>query len=148
MIVSGRREKLVASAQHVLPHDIRRHIRIARLGQIAVRGAADEAAFALWIEPASGLPIGNDGSCRGAGNLFAARRIWLLSSLRLALSSASTLVAAATSVVTMVALTGMTLLLVAIALLAATALWMVLLLLLTAAVARPIGGRGGWRTCV
>jgi hypothetical protein len=146
MIVSGRREKLVASAQHVLPHDIRRHVRIARLGQIAVRGAADEATLALWIEPASGFSIGNDGSCRGAGNLFAARRIGLLSSLRLALSSASTLIAAATSVVTMVALTGMTLLLVAIALLAATALWMVLLLLLTAAVARPIGGRGGWRT--
>jgi hypothetical protein len=146
MIVSGRREELVASAQHVLPHDIRRHIRIARLGQIAVRGAANEAALALWIEPASGLSIGNDGGCRGAGNLFAARRIRLLSPLRLTLSSASTLVAAATSVVTMVALTGMTLLLVAIALLAATALWMVLLLLLTAAVARPIGGRGGWRT--
>jgi hypothetical protein len=147
MIVSGRREKLVASAQHVLPHDIRRHVRIARLGQIAVRGAADEATLALWIEPASGFSIGNDGSCRGAGNLFAARRIGLLSSLRLSLSSAPALVAAASPVVTMVALTGMTLLLlVAIALLAATALWMVLLLLLTAAVARPIGGRGGWRT--
>jgi hypothetical protein len=146
VIVPGGGEYLIAAAQHVLPHDIRRHVRIARLGEIAVSGAADEAAFALRIEPARSLSIGNDGGCRCAGNLLATRCIWLLS-LRLPLSSAPALVAAASPVVTMVALTGMTLLLlVAIALLAATALWIVLLLLLTAAVARPIGGRGGWRT--
>ena len=131
-----------------MTHDIRRHVRIAWLGQIAVRGPADEPAFALRIEPAGGLSVGNDWSCRCAGRLLAARRIGLLSPLLLTLSSASTLIAAATSVVTIVALAGMALLLlIAIALLAAAhCLRIVLLLLLTAAVARPIGGRGGWRT--
>ena len=135
VIVSRCCEHLVAAAQHVLPHDIRRQVRIARLGQIAVRGAADEAALALRIEPACGLSVGNDGSHRCARSLFVARRVRLLSAaLRLPLSSASALVAAASSVVTMVALTGMTLLLlVAIALLpAAHCLRIVLLLLLTA----------------
>jgi hypothetical protein len=145
VIVSRGGEHLVPAPQHVLPHDVRRHVRIAWLRQIAVRGSANEAAFALRIEPASGLSIGNDGSRWSAGDLLAARRIRLL--LRLPLPSSPALVAAASSVVTMVALTGMALLLlVAIALLTAAALWIVLLLLLTAAVARPIGGRSSWRT--
>ena len=130
MIVSGGGEHLIAAAQHVLPHDVRRRVRIARLGEITVRGAADEAALALRIEPARGLSIGNDGSHRCARGLLATRRIRLL--LRLPLSSASALVAAASSVVTMVALTGMTLLLIAIALLAAAHCLRIVLLLLTA----------------
>jgi hypothetical protein len=133
--VSGGGEQLVAAPQHVLPHDIRRHIRIARLGQITVGSAADEAALALRIEPACCLAIRNDWGRRCTRNLLVAWRIRLLSSaLRLALPSASALIASAPPVVTMVALTGMTLLLlVAIALLAATHCLRIVLLLLLAA---------------
>jgi hypothetical protein len=136
-------EQLIPSAQHVLPHHVRWDVRIPWLGEIAVRGAAYEAAFALRVEPASGFSIGNDGGRWCARSLLAARRIRLL--LRLPLSSASALVAAASSVVAVVALAGMALLLlVAIAVLTAAALRIVLLLL-TASIARPIGGRSSWR---
>src|ERR1700694_819647 len=145
VIVSGGGEYLVAAAQHVLPHDVRRHICIARLGQITVRGAADEASLALRIEPARCLSIGNDGGHRRARSLIVARRIRLLSRL-LPLSSASALVAAASSVVTVVALSGMTLLRVDIALLAATHCLWIVLLLWSARIARPICGRSSWRT--
>jgi hypothetical protein len=144
VIVPRGGEHLIPAAQHVLPHDVRRHVRISRLGQVAVRGPADEPALALRIEPARGLSVGNDGSCWCARNLLASLGIRLL--LRLPLSSASALVAAASSVVAMVALTGMALLLIAIAVLAAATLWIVLLLLLTAAIPRPIGDGGSWRT--
>ena len=38
----------------------------AGLGEVAVRGAANESALALRIEPARGLAIGNDGRHRCA----------------------------------------------------------------------------------
>ena len=72
MIVSGSGEELITAAEHVLPHDLGRHVGIARLGQIAVRGASDEATFALRIEPPGGLPIGNDRSDWCAGQLLGA----------------------------------------------------------------------------
>jgi hypothetical protein len=146
VIVPRCGEHLVASAQHVLPHYVRRHVRIARLGQITVSGAADETALALRIEPACGLSIGYDGSYRCARNLFIARRIRLLpSALLLPLSSASALVAAASSVVTIVALTGMPLLLllIAISLLAATHCLRIVLLLLATRIPRPVRRSNG-----
>jgi len=57
--VSGGSEHLIAAAQHVLPYDLCRHVRIARLGQVAVRGAANEAAFALRIKPSRRFTIRN-----------------------------------------------------------------------------------------
>jgi hypothetical protein len=144
MVVPCSGEHLIAAAQHVLPHDIRWHVRVARLGEITVRGAANEAALALWIEPARGLSIGNDGSYRCARGLFAARRIRLL---LLTLSSAPALVAAATSVVTVVALSGMTLLLllIAIALLPAAHCLRIVLLLWSAGIAGSICWRSSGR---
>jgi hypothetical protein len=129
MIVSGGGEDLIAAAQHVLPHYLRRHIRIARLGEIAVRGAADEAAFALRIKPACGFSIWNYWGDR------CARRLLLLSPAATTttaasssaawpvlrtLSAASPLVAPASSVVAVVAaLAGVTLIAIALLLLTA-----------------------------
>jgi len=122
--VSGGGEHLIATAQHVLPHYLCRHVRVARLGEIAVGGAANKATFALWIKPSGGLAVWNYGSGWGARCLLcscaaAAPSAW---SVLLALSAASTLIAAAASVMTVVALAGMALLLIAIALLTAFAL--------------------------
>jgi len=124
MIVSGGGEHLIAAAQHELPHYLCRHVRVARLGEITVGGAANEATFALWIEPSSGLAVWNYRSDWGARCLLcacpaAASSAW---SVLLALSAASALIAAASSVMTVVALAGVALLLIAIALLTAFAL--------------------------
>src|SRR5256885_1233860 len=141
MIVSRGREHLIATAQHVLPHDVRRHVRVARLGEITVCGAADEAPLALWIEPPRSLSIGDDGSYRSARALFTTRRIRLL---LLPLSSAPPLIAAAASVVAVVALSGMTLR-IAFALLAATHCLWIVLLLWGAGIARSICWRSSGR---
>jgi len=122
--VSGGGEHLIAAAQHVLPHYLCRHVRVARLGEVAVGGAANEAAFALWIKPSSGLSVWNYRRDWGARCLLcscpaAAPSAW---SVLLALSAASALIAAASSVMTVVALAGVALLLIAIALLTAFAL--------------------------
>jgi hypothetical protein len=128
MIVSGCGEHLIAAAQHVLPHYLCRHVRVARLGEIAVGGAANETAFALWIKPSSGLAVWNYRSDWGARCLLcgcppaAASSSSSAWSVLLALSAASALIAAASSVVTVVALAGVALLLIAIALLTAFAL--------------------------
>jgi hypothetical protein len=57
--VAGGGEHLIAAAQHVLPHHLCRHVRVARLGEVAVGGAANEAAFALRIKPSRGLSVWN-----------------------------------------------------------------------------------------
>src|ERR1700687_5536471 len=67
MIVAGGGKHLIAAAQHVLPHDIRRHIRVARLGEIAVCGPADAAALALRVEPDRGLSVLDDRRYRWTG---------------------------------------------------------------------------------
>jgi len=122
--VSGGGEHLIAAAQHVLPHYLCRHVRVAWLGEVAVGGAANEAAFALWIKPSSGLSVWNYRRDWGTWCLLcscpaAAPSAW---SVLLALSAASALIAAASSVMTVVALAGVALLLIAIALLTAFAL--------------------------
>jgi len=142
----------IAAAEHVLPHDVRRHVRIARLSEVAVRGSANESAFALWIEPTRCLSIRDDWryGCAIALALIGARRILL----RLALSSAPALIAAAPSVVAIViALAGVAILiLIAVALLRSAAeglrvvvpLLLLLLLLIPASViARCVRGSGG-----
>jgi hypothetical protein len=142
MIVSGGGEHLIAAAQHELPHYLCRHVRVARLGEIAVGGAANEATFALWIEPSSGLAVWNYRSDWGARCLLcacpaAASSAW---SVLLALSAASALIAAASSVMTAVAaLAGMALLLIAIALLTAFALLTDVALLLAACTLGIVG---------
>jgi hypothetical protein len=134
MIVAGGGQDLIAPAQHVLPHYLCRHVRVAWLGEIAVGGAPNEAAFALRIKPSSGLAVWNDRSDWGARCLLcacpaaASSSAW---SVLLALSAASALIAAASSVMTVVALAGMALLLIAIALLTAFALLADVALLLT-----------------
>jgi hypothetical protein len=136
MIVAGGGEHLIAAAQHVLPHYLCRHIRVARLGEVAVGGAANEATFALRIKPSSGLAVWNYRSDWGARCLFcccpAAASSSSSWSVLLALSAASALIAPASSVVTVVALAGMALLLIAIALLTAFALLTDIALLLAA----------------
>jgi hypothetical protein len=160
MVVSGGGEDLIAATQHVLPHNLRRYVRIARLGEVAVRGAADEAAFALRIKPTGGFSIWNYRSD------WCARRLLLSSpatttasatatwSVLRPLSAASPLIASATSVVTIVAaLARVTLIAIALLLLttfaAATASFaaaglrivrcLLLLLWRSAAVTRAIG---------
>jgi hypothetical protein len=149
MIVSGGGENLVAAAEHVLPHDVGRHVRIAWLSEVAVRGATNESALALRIEPPRCLTVRNDWRyrCAIALALIGARRILL----RLALPAAPTLIAAASSVVAIVvALAGVPILiLTAFALLRSAAeglrvvIPLLLLLLIPAsAVARSIWGSG------
>jgi hypothetical protein len=110
MIVASGGENFVAAAEHVLPHYLRRHVRIASLGEVAVRGASNESALALRVEPASGFTIGNDGRnrCALTATLLLLLLLLLISArpvlLTTALSAASALIAAATSVVTIVAL--------------------------------------------
>jgi hypothetical protein len=169
MIVSGGGEDLIAASQHVLPHYLRRYVCIARLGEITVRGAANEAAFALRIKPTGGFSIRDYWSDRCAGYLFlstaaaatttASTAAW---SVLRTLSAASPLIAPATSIVPVVAaLAGVTLIAIALLLLspfAATTtasfaarglriVWCLLLLLWrSAAVVSAIGravGRGG-----
>jgi hypothetical protein len=135
MIVPGCGEHLITAAQHVLPHDLCRHIGVAWLREIAVRGSADEAAFALRIEPPRGLSVGDDRSHRCALTLIPAWRARLL--LLRPLSPSSTLVAAAASVVT-ITLSGMTLLLIAIPMLAAAHRLRIVLLLWSAGIARAV----------
>jgi hypothetical protein len=143
VIMSRGRENLIAATQHVLPHDLRRHIRVARLGQITVRGATNESALALRIEPSRRFAVWNYGGHWPALLLLALSTLLLLLLLRLALSAASTLIASASAVVS-IALAGMTmLLLIAVAaMIGVTArLLIVLLLLLRAsAVAGAVGG--------
>jgi hypothetical protein len=134
MIVSGGGEHLITAAQHELPHYLCRHVRVARLGEIAVGGAANKATFALWIKPSSGLAVWNYRRDWGARCLLcacptAAASAW---SVLLALSAASALIAAASSVMTVVALAGMALLLIAITLLTGFALLTDVALLLAA----------------
>jgi hypothetical protein len=112
MIVSGGCEQLIAAAQHELPHDLCRNVGVARFREVAVRGAANEAAFALRIKPSRCFSIRNDRSDWCARCLFlpatttttaaastALASTW--STLR-TLSAASPLIAPASSVVAVV----------------------------------------------
>jgi hypothetical protein len=106
MVVAGGGENFVTATQHVLPHDLGRHVRVTRLGEIAVRGAANEPALALWIEPTGRLAIRNyrrerSALCAALLLLLIAARTVLLSA---ALSAAPPLVASAPAVVAMIAL--------------------------------------------
>jgi len=134
MVVSGGGDYLIAAAQHVLPHDLRRNVRVARLGEIAVRCSAYETAFALRIEPARRLTIWNYGGEWCALSLIPTRSALLLLLLPAATASATlsapALIAAATSIVAVIAIAAVLSL---IALLLATplsaGLWVVRLLL-------------------
>jgi hypothetical protein len=137
VIVPGRRENLIAATEHVLSHDLRRHIRIARLREIAVRCSANETAFALRIEPARGFAVWNDGSNWSALLWLAARSALLL---WLALPAAPALIASTSSVVT-VAIAGMALLLIAVAMIGMSAHRLIVLLLLLLSAARTVGYR-------
>jgi len=105
MIMAGRRQHLVAAPQHVLPHYLRRQVRIAGLGEITICCSANETAVALRIEPARRFTVRYDRSEWCALTLFAALCLLLsLSATAAALSPASTLIASATSVVTVIAI--------------------------------------------
>jgi hypothetical protein len=103
---------LVAAAEHVLPHDLRRNVRVARFGEVAVRCSANEAAFALRIEPPCRFTIWNYRRKWGTLSLIPTWCTLLLLLLLPAATatttlSASTLIAAATSVVTVIAIAAM-----------------------------------------
>jgi hypothetical protein len=116
LIVTGRRQNFVTAAQHVLPHDLRWHVRVARLSEVAVRRPANKAALALGVEPAGGFSIRNHWSKWCALSLIAARGALLLllvaattststaAATTTALSAASALIASATSVLTVIAI--------------------------------------------
>jgi hypothetical protein len=114
VIVPGGREKLVSTTQRELTHDRRRHVRITRFCQVAVRRSADEAAFTLWIEPTRRFTIGYYRCDRGALTLItawspsgASSSATATAALLLTLSAASALIASATAVVSMIAVTRM-----------------------------------------
>jgi hypothetical protein len=140
VVVACRRENLVAATEHVLSHDLWRHIRISGLRKIAVRCATNEPTFALRIVPAGGFAVGHDRSDWSALLWLAARSALLL---WLALSAASTLVASASSVVT-VAIAGMTLLLISLAMIGMSAHLLIVLLLLLLSAARAVGDGWSW----
>jgi hypothetical protein len=109
MIVAGGGENLIAAAQHVLPHNLRRHVGVTRLGQIAVGRSADESAVALRVEPARGFAVGYDWSERRALTLITALSLLLLplsaAAAAAALSAASALIASAPTIVTVISIT-------------------------------------------
>src|SRR6266550_3027208 len=111
MIVAGRGEYLVAAPQHVLPHYLRRHVRVACLCQVAICRSANETAFSLRIEPACGFSVRYYWSEWRALSLIAAWPALLLLLLLLStttaassLSAASALIASATAVVPVIAI--------------------------------------------
>jgi len=104
VIVSRRGENFVTAAQHVLPHGLGRDVRIAGLGEIAVRCSADKATFTLRIEPAQRLGIGNNWGEWCARSLIDAWPAPAPALLAAALPAATALIAAASSVVTVIAL--------------------------------------------
>jgi hypothetical protein len=134
--MSGGRQNLVAATQRVLTHDLGRHIRIARLGEIAIRCPANEATFALRVIPARRFTVCHHWRERRALSLISAistrsaLMLLLLSASALsaatttaALSAATALIASATSVVTIIAIALLALLALSLALsaIAATA---------------------------
>lgn len=128
MVVPRRGKNFISTAQHVLPHYLRRYVRITRLGQITISGFANEAAFALWIEPTDCLAIRNDRSEWCALCLFCARTALLLLPATAAtappaatLSAAPALIASATAVVTVIAIAVLTLVALLLSLATATA---------------------------
>jgi len=119
VVVPGSRENFVATPEHELSHDLCRNVRVARLGEIAICGAANEAAFALRIEPAGCLAVRYYWGKRRALSLISisarsALLLLLLSattalSAAAPLSAATTLVASTTSVVAIIAIAVLTL---------------------------------------
>jgi hypothetical protein len=168
MIVSGGCEQLIAAAQHELPHDLCRNVGVARFREVAVRGAANEAAFALRIKPSRCFSIRNYRSDWCARCLFLPAATTTAASTALSsptwsalrtLSAAPPLVATASTVVAVVvALAGVTLIAITLLLLAASLalaaarllrierLLLLLLLLLgrSAGIARAVGRSIGW----
>ena len=61
MIASGSRDDRVTATEAVLPHDMRCDVRVAGLGEIAVRCAADEPSITRRLEPPLRLTIRDDG---------------------------------------------------------------------------------------
>jgi hypothetical protein len=109
MIVTGSRKHLVAATQHVLPHYLRRNVRVTGLGEVAIGGASNEAAFSLWIEPACCFAVRYYWSEWRALCLLATRTALLLllllsTTTAATLSAASTLIASAPAVVTVIAI--------------------------------------------
>ena len=107
MVVPGCGENFVAATQHVLPHYLRRHVRVTWLGEIAIGSASNEAAFSLWIEPACRFAVRYYWSEWRALCLLAARTALLLllsTTTAATLSAASTLIATATAVVPVIAI--------------------------------------------
>ena len=124
MIVAGGGEHLVAAPQHVLPHYLRRHVRVAGFGQVAIRCAADESAFALRVEPAQRLAVWYYRREWSALCLLAARTALLLLALPGAAPSpsalpASALIASTAAVVPVIAIAALSLLALLLALSAA-----------------------------
>jgi uncharacterized membrane protein YdbT with pleckstrin-like domain len=60
MVATCAGDDRVATAEAVLPHEVRRHVRVAGLGEIAALRATNEPAVARGIEPAQRLGVSDD----------------------------------------------------------------------------------------
>jgi hypothetical protein len=60
MIAARARHDRITTSQAVLPDEMRCDVRIARLGEVAVRGSSDEATVARRVEPTLCLAVGDD----------------------------------------------------------------------------------------
>jgi len=94
MVATGRCLDQVTLPKAMLPDDVRWNPGISRVGEVAVRGPANEPAIARWIEPSDRLAVGND-RCR--------RRLNLVGSASATAASAMTPVASSVAMVLVVA---------------------------------------------
>src|SRR5690348_8041196 len=112
MVVAGCRLDLIAATERVLANQLRRYVCVARLCEVTKSRSANEAAFALWIEPTDRLAIRNywgewcarlSAFTRLAAALLSTTLATTLTAAAAALS-ASALIATAPSVVAIVAM--------------------------------------------
>ena len=87
MIVPRRCNNLVAAAKSILTHDVRTHVCIGGISEIAVRRAADEAGLARWVEPPFGRAVRNDDRGRTSGLLLSRLMVVLLTASATATAS-------------------------------------------------------------
>ena len=60
MIASRAGNNRIASAESILSHELRRNVRVALFGEVAVLRASNESAIARRIEPALRLAVRDD----------------------------------------------------------------------------------------
>jgi hypothetical protein len=95
MIVTRRRDDLVAATETMLLDDVRPDVGVGRIGEIAHLGAANEARLARRIEPALRRAIRNDDRRRSRLARLAAIAATLITTVVAPVMPAATLLVAA-----------------------------------------------------